>query len=371
MSRQPSDLVAELEAAREAHSEAETAVQDVGESRVEAVADAYDRATDLLDRYEGSATGTGDFQAYVTFQNAFVELVESLDDDLPGYEAFEEANEQLDKRRLSEGDFDRARETLESAREIGARLDRRDDARERVREAERAVERRIEELGDRIDDLERLTRLGDADLDAPVEKLRDPVEAYNEAVREAFEAFQTGASAREFFEFVAAADAYPLVEYRQPPSELYEYVFEHPAGEEPLPTLLEYADYSASKLDHYVDDPSALRTHVAVHRTYLERLDAEPLTVAWPPAPAATLRYRLREREALVHRFADEETVSRLRTLRALTREAAFADLREAAVAREELDERERERLANGAVDDDLAEARAARERLREALEAE
>lgn len=369
MSETATDPVAELEDARAAHSDAREEVREVGEAQIEAVADAYDRATALLDRYEGKATGTGDFEAYLRFQDEFLELTESLDEDLPARDAFEEANDLLDKRRLSGSDFERARETLEPAREVIALRDRREETGARVRELEFEIERRIEDLTERIDDLERLENLGDADFDAPVADLRDPVEAYNDSVRGAFESFVGDASARDLFEFVAATESYPLVEYRQPPPDLHEYVHEHPVGEEPVPTLLEYADYSASKLDHYVDDPSALKTRVAVHRTYLERLDADPLTVAWPPAPAEAFRFQLQEREALVHRFADEETVSLLRTLREWTHDTRFETLREASVARVELDERERERLADGAVEEEIDAARAKRRRLRDALD--
>jgi hypothetical protein len=364
------DPAAELRDARTELADVVSEIEDVGEQNVEAVADAYDRATDLLDGNEEAATGTGDFEAYVRFQNAFVELVEELDDDLPTRDAFETANEHLDKRRLSESDFDRGRETLAPAREIAALLDRRESARERVHEAEYAVESRIDELDDRIDELERLEALDDVDLDVPVTDLRDRVDAYNDAVRDAFASFRSTASARTVFELVEATAAYPLVEYRQPPSDLRTYVAERPAGEETIETLLEYADYSASKLDHYVEDPSALKTRVAVHRTYLERLDADPLTVSWPPADAPSLRRRLREIEAVLHRFAPEETVTALRSLRDLTRTDRYERLREAAVVETELDERQRERLRSGAIHDELATARSERERLVAALEA-
>jgi len=364
-----SDPAAALRDARTELADVVAEIEDVGEENVEAVADAYDRATDLLDSNEAAATGTGDFEAYVRFQNAFVELLEGLDEDLPTRDAFEAANDHLDKRRLSESDFDRAREALEPAREVAALLERRTAARDRVDEAEYAVESRIDDLDERIDDLERLAGLDDVDLDVPVSDLRDSVDEYNDAVREAFETFRANASARAVFDLVAATESYPLVEFRQPPSDLRRYVAERPAGEETIETLLEYADYSASKLDHYVEDPSALKTRVAVHRTYLERLDADPLTVSWPPADAESLRRRLREVEAVLHRFAPEETVATLRSLRDLSRTDRYDRLREAAVVETELDERERERLRSGAVHDDLAAARDERERLRAVLD--
>jgi len=97
------------------------------------------------------------------------------------------------------------------------------------------------------------------------------------------------------FSFLDRADGTPFVDADVPPTDLREYVTDYDAGEEPLPTLLEYADYSNSKLEHYVDDPGALRTAVAVHRTYVERLDAEPLTLDWPPAGGDELAYEIDE----------------------------------------------------------------------------
>jgi len=365
-----SGLVAELSAAAEAVAEAEAAVEERGEADLERTREAYRRATDLLDRYEERATGTGDFEAFVEFQERFETLVEGLPEGLSARDAFGDADELLQQRRLSSEDFERAREALSAATEAGELLDRRAGARSRLETAVRNARRRRRELGERAEELARIERLGDADLDAPVERLREPVEAYDEAVRESFAGFKRDASARKLLSFVGATAAYPLVDYRQPPAELRRYVESKPAGEEPVPTLLEYADYSRSKLDHYVDDAGALKTRVAVHRTYLERLDASPLTVSWPPPPADLLRYRTRELIPVVARFAPEPTVARLRELRVLATGDRYGRLREAAVAREELDGRERERLRAGDVAAERERVREAREALAEALEA-
>jgi len=368
MSGEGDDYVDRLRSAREELADARDAVDEVGEARLEAVRDAHHEATDLLDRYEGRATGTGDFAAFVEFQEAFVELVEGLDDDLPAREAFEEANDLLDQRRLGEDDFERARETLQPAADRAALLADREAAEDRYETAQRDARRRLRELDDRIDHLERLQRLGEADLDAPVERLRDPVESYDEAVREAWADFRRDASAREVFRVVEASQAYPLAAFRSPPADLVEYVTTSSAGEESIPTLLEYADYSASKLSHYVDDPGALRTRVATHRTYLERLDAEPLTVSWPPPSAERLRYRASELVSVVARFAPDDVVTRARRLRRLPDEVDYERLRETALARDELDADERERLERGAVEAELTAARDERERIEATL---
>ena len=363
--RETAERVERLAAERD---RARAAVAETGEERVAAAADAHDRARALLDRYEDSATGTGDFESYVEFQSRFLGLVEELDEDLPDREAFETAAEATDRRRLRDRDFDRAREALATAERHRAALDRREDAEERHRAAVSDAKTVRETVDERIDALESTLELAEVDLDAPVERVRDPVEAYDEAVRAAFDRFRREASARELFAFVETARSYPLVDVRRPPRPLREYVHDYDAGTNPVPDLLEYAEYSASKLDHYVSDPGALRARVATHRTYLERLDADPLTVGWPPPAGDHLRWLGEELVAVVGRFADEETVARARQVRDLPRETDYARLRRAATARADLDDGERERLRSGAVAEELTALREARTALDEAI---
>lgn len=363
-------LLAELREARERVEELGARVEETGEDELERVADAYNGATRLFERYEDRATDYDDFEGYVEFQEAFVDFVEGLPGDLPAREGFEAADETFQKSRLNEADFEQAREELSEAREYASLLSEYREARRRRSDAEHAVRSRLRDVEERVDDLERTLALGAADLDAPVEELRSPIEAYDEAVEEAFEAFRREASTREVFALVAVTESYPLVEFRRPPTRLREYVESSDAGAEPIPKLLEYADYSASKLDHYVDAPHELKRHVATNRTYLDRLNAEPLTVGWPPPPASKLRHRTREYEPVVRRFAPEDVVASLREVRRLATDPGwYGDLREAAHAIAELDEQQRSMLERGAVQPALDEARERRDRLREALD--
>jgi len=167
--------------------------------------------------------------------------------------------------------------------------------------------------------------------------------------------------------FVETTTLYPLVPFQSPPDDLLAYVETADAGTEPIPQLLSYADYSPSKLDHYVDDPDALKRAVATRRTYLQRLDAEPLTVGWPPPAAETLRFQCEERISVVDRFAPD-VVETLRAVRALTRREDYDRLQTSAAAREQLTDAERERLRSGAVADERDDLRAERESIREAL---
>ncbi|WP_224270682.1 DUF7118 family protein [Haloprofundus salinisoli] len=359
----------ELEAAFDARRDAEAAVTDAGTETVESVADAYDRALALLDRYEDRATGTGDFGAFVEFERKFLELVEGVDDDAPAADAFDAANDILDRRRLSQRHFDAARDALDTAADVAALLEERDAARERHRTATRDAERCLSNVDKRLSELRRLERLGEADLDAPVDRLREPIRAYNDAVGEAFEAYKGDASARDALSFVSTAAGYPLIDYDAPPADLREYVASADVGAEPIPDLLEYADYSNSKLSHFVADPAELKARVAVNRTYLDRLDGGPLTVSWPPPPAAEFRCLVPELVSVVSRFAPEEVVARCRELRYLVENDDYDRLRTAAAARGSLTEAEQAKLQRGEVTASLDAFRTSRDRLRTTLD--
>jgi hypothetical protein len=362
------DPVADLAAAEERVEATEEAVAEFGEAELDRLAAAHEDFSGLLDRYEEPATGDGDFQKFIEFQENVAGFVDRLDEDLLLYEVFEECDEYLQQRRLTEGDFAHVREQLEPVADLAARLEERDAAREAYRSARTRVRTRRRELADRVADLKRLRDLGEADLDAPTERLREPVEAYNEQVREAFERFRREEPARDVLDTLADLAAIPMVPYETPPEDLHAYVRDHGAGEEPVGQLLEYADYSRSKLAHYVADPDALKRAVATRRTYLRGVGPGPLTVDWPPPEAGVLRYRCDELTGAVDRVAPD-AVAALRAVRRLPRETDYERLRTAAVARAELSPEERERVRSGAVEAELERAREQRTRLAEALE--
>jgi hypothetical protein len=364
-----SGLVRRLREARAAVDDAESAVADRGEEGVDRAVGAYRRATRLLDEYEDSATGTGDFQAYLRFQDEFLGLVSDLPEDVPARGAFEAAAERMDRRRLRRRDFDGARDDLEPVADLAALLDRRGEARERLREARRDATLRLKELDARADELADLVALTEADLDAPIDVLREPIEAYAEDVREEFGRWKEEAPARDVLDLAATASSYPLVDFRSPPRDVLDYVRENDAGDHPIPKLLDLTDYSGSKLSHYVDDPGALQTTVAVHRTALERLDAEPLVVSWPPPGAETLRRRADEVISLLDRFASEPTVAALRRVRALSRRDDYDRLRTAARARDGVTDEQLTRLRSGAAEAELDAVRDARDRLAATLD--
>ena len=213
-------------------------------------------------------------------------------------------------------------------------------------------------------------RAADVDEMDPVfqEMIDDKVETYNERVTEAFRAFRREATAETFVSFLDDAARTPLIEQDSPPAELLEYVRTTDAGEHSIDELLEYADYSTSKLAHYVDDPDRLKRRVATNRTYLERVSAEPFRIAWPPDPAETLRFRIDELVSLVGRFADEAVITTLRDIRELTRDDGHERIRRAAAADSELTAEQRRRLTDGEITAELDAAREALERVETAL---
>lgn len=338
--------------------------------RLRAVANALDRFDRLLEGYEDRATGTGNFETYIEFQEAVAELLETLDEDLPARSNFEAAADALEQRTLRPKHFAQARDELDRPRELAALLSDWEEAREEHVEARRAARDRRDQLTERIADLEDLLSLGDADLEAPVEQLRDPIDTYDEAVTAAVRTARRDESARTVLDVLDTAATYPLLDVPAPPSRLHTFLAESSAGAESIPTLLEWAEYSESKLDHYVDDPSALKRHVATNRTYLEGIDAAPFTIGWPPPPARELRWWTRETEAVLHRFASPAVIEHLRQVRARTRDDEYPRLREAGRARTRLGPEERERLTSGAVAADLETARADLEALEAALAA-
>ena len=361
--------VAELDQREQRLERAEERVAEFGEEKLQRLADVYHEFVGILDRYEDQVTDDGgDVQTNIEFQSQIAEVSKQLSDDLLLSETFRECDEYLQQKWFSESDFEHVYEQLDPVSDLVGRLEERDAALEAYRETRRDVRYRIRELDEEINELERLSRLGNADLDAPTGRLREPIEAYNDAVTDAFEAFRRNSSAREVLAFVAAMADYPLVPFEYPPEGLLRYVREREPGIETISQLLAYADYSRSKLDHYVDDPGALKHTIGGKQTFLERLDAAPLRIGWPPPAATDLEYRCRELTAAVNRFAPD-AVEPLRDVAALPRERNYERLRNAAQAREELTDVERDRIATEDIEGQLGGLREEREHLQGALD--
>ncbi len=363
-----------LESAHEQLVAVDRRVDDHGAETVENAATAYREATSLLEGYVDRATGTGreNFKAYLELEGQFSALVDRLPEDLSHREAFEDALDAIDKRRLNERDFRRAQEALQPAAAFSTLLEERDTARTALEDAEKAAKRRLREIETERGECKRLLELADVDLEAPVELIREPIAAYNDAITEAFASYRSETAAREVFALLERSRLYPLVAFERPPEKLRAYVSEQPAGEYSIPKLLEYAEYSRSKLSHYVEDADELKRRVATRQTYLEGINAEPLTIGWPPPPASALQYHVRERQPFVARIADDDAVAALRAVRRLAADPTleYDRLQTAATATAQLTDEEQRRLTDGRVEAELEALATERERIEAALEA-
>lgn len=363
------DYADELEAAFQRVEETETRVEQFGQDALEELADAYERFVGLLDRYEDQVVGdAGDYETNIQFQGEIAELTSDISSDMLLYETFEECDEHLQQRYFNQHHFDHVREQLEPVGDMVQRLYDYEKALEEYRSLRRELDYEIRDLEKRIQELERLSRLGTADLEAPTERLRDPIETYNDAVADAFQEFQKEATARELIQFLAAMEDYPLVPFETPPTDLQQYLESEPPGTEQVSTLLEYAQYSTSKLEHYVDDPDRLKHVIGGRKTFLSGLDAQPLQIQWPPPSATELTYRCQELTAAVNRFAPK-VVEQLRTVEALPRETDYERLRTSVLAQEDLSQEERAEIQAGAVEEKLEEARQRLDELQDVYE--
>ena len=153
----------------------EARIADYGRDRVETAVDAYRRAHRALDRYEDDAVGSGDFGSYLQFRGEFGEAVDV--DDVPAADAFAAADEAVDKRRLSEGDFAAAREALAPAGELVELLEAYDDAVDEFRAARKDARDARRRLDSRLDELRDAAGIAHAHLNGAHDRLRGPVEA--------------------------------------------------------------------------------------------------------------------------------------------------------------------------------------------------
>ncbi|MFB6254053.1 MAG: hypothetical protein ABEI06_05540 [Halobacteriaceae archaeon] len=360
----------ELEQTAEEYVDTREEIQGIGKDTLSQLQDAYSQITSLLDQYEETATGSGDFESYIEFRTEITEYVENLPESFPEHETFEEIAEIFDQRRLSTRDFKKARRLLSPIEDQVAKLDRFQDKKQEYKNVRGTAITRLREIEDQIEELEYIKTLGEADLEAPIEKLQDPIETYNDNVQADFDEFIRTTRAEDVISFLETTQAYPLIDFQEPPPELVEYLTTKPAGEETIPQLLEYASYSLSKLDHYIEDPAALHQHVGNHEVYLNRLDADPLQIAWPPPKHTRLQWQIKEIQAALNRFATNETIASLHTIKnKLQDPEQYSHLRQAAIAIDELTAKHRQQLRNDEISDKLDELQVEKNQLQTLLD--
>lgn len=363
-------LIDDLKSAYNAYQDIQTTIDDIGQDRLETLNDQYQEFTTLLKTYKESASGTGreTFQEYVAFQGELDAFESSLPANGLETDAFRDAIEYLDQRRLNQDDFEEARTILAPIEDRLGILDDRAEAREEYAAAERAIQERLTELDDEIEHLERILSFENVDFAVPVDQLRDHVESYNSAISSDFTTYKSNASAREFIQFIEKTTAYPLVDFPSTPPDLVDYLETADAGTESIPTLLEYADYTRSKLSHYVTDPTTFNARIAANQTYLDRLSPDPLTISWPPPPQEELHWLLRELTSVINRIAATATMEKLNALRNFAHNDKYIDIRRAAKADSVLDSEQKQRLKSGEVTEELEDKHHEKDQLETAL---
>ncbi len=363
-------MLEELATAQDDVKAAKAALGDLDEETASELREAYVYAIDLLDSYEDRATGTGDFGGYLEFRQRFDQFVEGLDDQLPYRPRFEQAAEDVDRRRLSSGDFDNARNELTEVSQIVDTLDQLHEARKRLKSIRKRAVARRRDLMQRRDRLAELAGLDPTALDAPVHELRETISTYNEGVRTDHRRFTHDVPVRTVLEIYDHLSYFALLDIDAPPSVLVSFFENHPVGEEPVSKVLEFLDYSRSKLDHYVDDAGHFLGEVRPHSPYLEELSSEPFTIEWPPPERERFLWHLRELRQAVARFGSDETIAHLRDLEAACRDGeSYSRQRSSAVLREELDAAERDMVLDGEAETKLAHVESQIEKLDALLE--
>ena len=361
MSETPESALAELEQAVTEYIEATQAVNEYGEEQLRTVEERYETVRKLLLKYRDEATDTGirEYVSYAEFKTKFESFVSNLDDDFPRRQAFERAFDTIDKRRLSENDFEQAHEHLKPVKQLAARLEQRETTRNKLIEARNRVEGQITETQEEISRLEQKIELGEADFDAPIEQLKGPIEIYNSAVTEAFTEIRRNQPVEKLLRVVERTRYYPLVPVKLPPKDLRSYLRKPEIRELSVSKLLEYADYSNSKLSHYVTDPREFKRHIATNRTYLKGLNADPALLDWPPDEADKLAFRVRELRSALGSLLSEEAIAALREIKEMTANRSEYDrIRNAAKATFELDEEDRRQLKDGTIQQELQRQR-------------
>lgn len=323
------DLDVALDEARSRLETATASVEAVGEDTARDTKRYYDRLVDLMDRYEESATGTGEFQEYVAFQDALADLLSDLDRaTVTDRAAFEDALDRFERRIIREKDFRRARADLEAVRDVAEAVETADRLRRRLANDRGRLSSRLRNLEHErsrivrhIDELESVS-------DVDPEPLVTAVREYNDRVRDEFTTFREEAAAIEVARVGFKARLFPLAEV--PPirdEDAIEVLASSGLGSESVPTVLEYAGYSDSKLSHYVDRPRWLREHLPV--SWFETVNGDAFAIALD-TDAGVLCHRAPALAKVIEGFANPETIARLRRLRDMAVDGSYERMRRA-----------------------------------------
>ncbi|MDX1745070.1 MAG: hypothetical protein R3324_03965, partial [Halobacteriales archaeon] len=242
--------------------------------------------------------------------------------------AFEDALSRFDRRIIREKDFRRARSDLTSVKQVSETLSEAEElasqlTNERGRLSSRLRKWRHDrsQVQSRLSDLEAVT-------DVDPEPLVAARSSYNDRVREEFDSFAETAPAIDVARVGYKARLVPLADVPPITDEAALSVLEDAGfATETVPTVLEYAGYSDSKLSHYVDRPGSFRSQLPV--SWFETIDGEAFTIA-ADATGDDVRHRAPALVKVIDAFATPETIAELRTLRDLAARGEYDRMRRA-----------------------------------------
>lgn len=305
----------------------EEGIEEVREAR-----GLYHELQRYIDRYREPATGHGDFESYIEFQSVLAEIEEQLDGGVYGERGFRDAIQRFESRTLREKHFRRAENDLQGVRETVEVLERVEEIEDELRSERGRLGKRRKELEREIDDLERGIREASEAPDADASRLESLLDSYNEAVEREYESWLSSAAAREVVGHVYRASGMPLIEAEGVDRSTVEALEVSEVGDESVERLLELAEYSDSKLQHYVDDPTRFRSELPT--AWFRVADAEPYKLS-PDMQEGVVERLVPELVRVVSEFASERTIEVLREIGDLARCGRYSGMRRALMARQ------------------------------------
>lgn len=258
------------------------------------------------------------------------------------------------------------RRALEPLEEIAGLRDERNRVEKEIRRQKKARRKKRRELEERA---RRLRSLRDTRLDPGAEEyihsIQERLDRVNERIVGVLDALVSNAPTREVIRLLGDVGIRPELGLPRAPdkSGLMGFLGSHPVGNEPIYRVLEYADYSDSRLSHYVDRPREFKDAMSANLAYLEKItDIRRLAPKLQVEPGGMLARRLSALTSLVSRagsLVEKDTSGLVQELREMRREVLsgeyarhFSSYRRI----QRLSQEERRLVEAGAVEDELAE---------------
>ncbi|MDY6765077.1 MAG: hypothetical protein SV377_05240 [Halobacteria archaeon] len=333
-----SETIQELKRARQR-------IEDIGLEKAKKTHDFYSELSETMDEYREDAVGTGDFETYVEFQGILDDMLERVkknQDEIHRPEDFERVIDDFEKRVIRESDFRHAESTLSDVRELSETIDRINEIEKELRYEKGKLERRKSELESRLKSIKRKidTAKGVSDIDpSPLVSL---IESYNSSVETDFEEFYNNAPAIKVARIGEKARDFPLADIKPLDKETVRILERTGMGRKTVSEVLEYADYSDSKLSHYIDKPEEFRRNVS--QTWFKLLSADDFKIS-VETPQNLIKHKVPELVRVVGEFGSDETVRKLREIHSIAERGEYAPMRRAYLSEKETGDKNLEDL--------------------------